>query len=104
MTPEGWVLVPIVPTERMLGEFAGFYWPHLKREKQDHERQAYASMLEVCPTPPVGGTTELEAVRDQLMRMEANLREERAKSARLQRELNRAFSLLGQAQKRAKAP
>jgi hypothetical protein len=87
----------------MLGEFAGFYWPQLPREKQDHERQAYASMLASCPTPPVGGTTELEAVRDQLMRMETNLREERAKSAKLQRELNRAFSLLGQAQKRARA-
>lgn len=103
MVPHGWVLLPIEPSERMLGEFAGVYWPHLRREKQDHERAAYAAMLAVCPTPPVGGTTELEAARDQLVRIETELRLERAKSAKLQRELNRAFSLLGKAQKRAKA-
>lgn len=100
--PKGWVPVPIDPTATMLGEFAGFYWPNLPREKQDHERAAYAAMLAAAPTPPTGGTTELEAVRDQLMRAETNLREERSKSNRLQRELNKAYSLLGQAQKRAR--
>lgn len=103
MTPRGWMLVPIDPPERMLSEFAGHYWPHMQREKQDHERSAYAAMLAVCPTPPVGGTSELEAMRDQLNRLETELRLERKRADKLQRELNRSFSLLGQAQKRARA-
>ena len=87
MIPQGWALIPIEPTERMLGEFAGCYWPHMCREKQEHERAAYAAMLAVCPTPPVGGTSELE----------------RKRADKLQRELGRTYSLLGQAQKRARA-
>jgi len=103
MIPRGWVLVPMDPTATMLGEFAGFYWPQLPREKQDHERAAYAAMLAAAPTPPTGGTSELEALRDQLMRLETDLRLERKRSGKLQRDLNRAHSLLGQAQKRARA-
>lgn len=103
MIPRGWMLVPLKPTERMLGEFAGFYWPHMRREKQEHERAAYAAMLAACPTPPVGGTSELEALREQLMRLETDLRLERKRADKLQRNLNRAHSLLGQAQKRARA-
>lgn len=99
MTPRGWMLVPIDPTERMLGEFAGFYWPHMPREKQEHELAAYAAMLAACPTPPTGGTSELEALRDQLMRLGTDLRLERKRADKLQRELGRTYSLLGQAQK-----
>lgn len=103
MTPRGWMLVPIDPPERMLSEFAGRYCPHMRREKQEHERAAYAAMLAVCPTPPTGGTSELEALREQLIRMETELKLERKRADKLQRELNRSFSLLGQAQKRARA-
>lgn len=106
MIPQSWAIVPVEPTERMLGEFAGCYWPHMRREKQEHERGAYAAMLAVCPTPPVGGTSELEALREQLMRLETDLRMERMERKRadkLQRELGRTYSLLGQAQKRARA-
>ena len=99
MTPHGWTLVPIEPSERMLSEFAGHYWPYLKREKQEHERAAYAAMLYVVPTPPTGGTSELESLREQLMRVESNLKEERAKSRKLQRELSKVYSMMGQLRK-----
>lgn len=75
MIPRGWVLVPITPSERMLSEFAGHYWPHLPREKQDHERAAYNAMLLVVPTPPEGDVTEIEALKTKIVRLEGLLRE-----------------------------
>lgn len=102
MIPEGWALVPVVPSERMLTEFSGVWAQWLPKKRRELELQAYSAMLAVVPSSPIGGDTELEAVKNQLRTVEANLRAERAKSAKLQRDLNKAYSLLGQAQKRAR--
>lgn len=54
----GWTLVPNIPTERMLSEFAGRAWSGIPRPKQDLEREAYAEMLAVAPSPPESAPDE----------------------------------------------
>lgn len=53
MIPDGWVLVPVIPSERMLTEFSGVWAPWLPTKRRELELQAYAAMLAVVPSPPV---------------------------------------------------
>lgn len=67
--PEGWTLVPNTPTQSMLDEFSGVYWPErekwgeLYEAKRLLELQAYSAMLLATPTPPTRPDAEIEALQ-----------------------------------------
>lgn len=83
----GWQLVPVIPTERMLSEFSGVWWPNIPRDKGVHEEAAYAAMLSVAPSPPVQGESEVEGLRELNKRLSLHLKTatESAKKARSER-------------------
>lgn len=66
--PAGWTLVPNTPTEKMLSEFAGRAWPSIPRPKQALEKEAYADMLAVAPSPPTSDPDE--ALRSRIRELE----------------------------------
>jgi hypothetical protein len=70
MIPDGWVLVPLVPTERMLTEFSGVWAPWLPKARRDLELKAYADMLAAVPTPP----SECGAMQDRLFEQARTIR------------------------------
>lgn len=76
MIPAGWVLVPVIPSERMLDEFSEVAWPDKRemgpiwREKRALEIQAYAAMLAVAPAPPVSDFHEVEVLKRQIKQLE----------------------------------
>lgn len=47
--PQGFVLVPIEPTDAMLSHFAGMDWRKLSPDKQAAEIAAYSRMLAAAP-------------------------------------------------------
>lgn len=49
LTPTGWRLVPIDPTDAMLDAIAGTKWCELNPSKQAAEVAAYSKMLSVAP-------------------------------------------------------
>lgn len=63
MIPHGWVLVPLVPSERMLTEFSGVWAPWLPRDRRHLELEAYKAMLRVVPTAPTEDAYEIVALR-----------------------------------------
>lgn len=95
MIRAGWVMVPLIPTERMLNEFSGVWWPHVDREelrrwakdKRLLEEQAYAAMLAVAPTPPEGGTDEVQLLREQIKRLEKRLGQSQAETKKAYKKL-----------------
>lgn len=91
MIPEGWVLVPVVPSDRMLTEFSGVWALWLPKNRRELELKAYADMLAVVPTPPSSAGSEIDALR-------AKLDQQRRLLARVKKdkdyELNRAFKKL----------
>lgn len=52
MIPDGWVLVPRIPSERMLTEFSGVWAPWLPKKRRELELRAYDAMLAVVPSAP----------------------------------------------------
>lgn len=73
MIPEGWVLVPIVPSERMLTEFSGVWALWLPKNRRALELKAYADMLAVVPTPPTGEDSEVATLRAQVRQLKKQL-------------------------------
>lgn len=103
MIPDGWVLVPLVPTERMLNEFSGVWWPNLGRaelrqwtgEKRLLEEQAYAAMLAVAPSPP----TEGGHMQEQITRLTRRLRK---KAQQLDAALEREAKLIAKVKEQSR--
>lgn len=100
MIPDGWVLVPVVPSERMLMEFSGVWWPNLGRaelrqwtgEKRLLEEQAYAAMLAVAPSPPKGDSiTEAQILREQIRKLEKELGRSKAETRKAYKKLEYAW-------------
>lgn len=91
MIPEGWALVPVKPTERMLTEFSGVWAPWLPKDRRALELEAYAAMLAVVPTPPAGETTEVEALRKQIKRLQKQLGISQAETRKAYKKLKYAW-------------
>lgn len=108
MIPAGWALVPMIPTERMLNEFSGVWWPHCDREelkrwakdKRVLEEQAYASMIAVAPTPPDGSASEIEALKAAISRKTRIIRSKDAEVNRAYKKLKNCFARLHAAEAR----
>lgn len=94
MIPEGWVLVPLVPSERMLTEFSGVWAPWLPKRHRELELKAYADMLAVVPTPPQGETTEVEALRKQIKRLQKQLGISKAETRKAYKKLDYVWEKL----------
>lgn len=76
MIPDGWLLVPVVPTERMLTEFSGVWAPWLPKSRRELELKAYADMLAVVPTPPTHDAecdVVIKALKLQVQRLKTSL-------------------------------
>lgn len=91
MIPEGWALVPLKPTERMLTEFSGVWAAWLPADRRALELEAYAAMLKVVPTPPAGETTEIEALRKQIKRLQKQLGISQAETRKAYKKLKYAW-------------
>lgn len=92
MIPDGWVLVPVVPTERMLTEFSGVWAPWLPSARRELELKAYADMLAVVPTAPSGDTvTEAQLLREQIRRLEKRLGQSQAETRKAYKKLEYAW-------------
>lgn len=103
MIPNGWVLVPLVPTERMLNEFSGVWWPHCDKEelkdwakgKRQLEEEAYAAMLKAVPSPP----TEDGCMQEQITRLTRRLRK---KAQQLDAALEREAKLIAKVKEQSR--
>lgn len=79
MTPAGWILVPLIPSEKMLDEFSEVAWPDrhelgpIWREKRALEAAAYSAMLKAAPAAPGGNTDEIEALKRQIKKLETHV-------------------------------
>lgn len=99
MIPKGWVLVPVIPTERMLNEFSGVWWPNLGMnelrqwtgEKRLLEEQSYAAMIAVAPTPPKGEGASIESLKSDIKRKTRIIRSKDAEINRAYKKLKNAF-------------
>ena len=91
MIPDGWVLVPVVPSERMLTEFSGVWALWLPKDRRELELKAYADMLAVVPTPPCGGDTEAEALRHQIKQLQKQLGISKAETRKAYKKLEYAW-------------
>jgi hypothetical protein len=49
--PEGWKLVPVEPTDKMLNHFSGTNFRDLNPSKMAEEIAAYSRMLAAAPSP-----------------------------------------------------
>ncbi|WAX22380.1 hypothetical protein P6F34_gp27 [Pseudomonas phage MiCath] len=82
MSKLGWVLVPVIPTDRMLNEFSGIWWPHVPqsqltawaKDKRAEELKAYAAMLAVAPSAPVD-CSQLDAANAHIRQLQKLLRD-----------------------------
>lgn len=92
MIPDGWVLVPVVPSERMLTEFSGVWAPWLPARRRELELKAYADMLAVCPSPPSGDSiTEAQVLRAQIRKLEKELGRSKAETRKAYKKLEYAW-------------
>ncbi len=83
----GWVLVPVIPSERMLTEFSGVWAQWLPKDRRDLELKAYADMLAVVPTPPTERTDEVQLLRQQIKRLEKRLGQSQAETRKAYKKL-----------------
>lgn len=103
MIPYGWALVPIMPTERMLNEFSGVWWPNLgmnelrqwTKEKRLLEEKAYAAMLAAAPSPP----TEDGNLQVQITKLNRRLRK---KAQQLDAALEREAQLIAKVKEQSR--
>lgn len=93
MIPDGWVLVPVIPSERMLTEFSGVWAPWLPTKRRELELQAYAAMLAVVPSAPApgGGVTEVQLLREQVRKLEKRLGQSQAETRKAYKKLAYAW-------------
>lgn len=91
MIPDGWVLVPVKPTERMLTEFSGVWAPWLPKDRRNLELDAYAAMLQVVPTAPTGGDNEVYALRRQIKQLQKQLGISKAETRKAYKKLDYAW-------------
>lgn len=100
--PAGWALVPLIPTERMLNEFSGVWWPNCDsaeltkwaKDKRLLEEQAYAAMILAAPSPPVSGDSEIDSLRKNLLRKNKVIRAKDAEINKAYKKLKYAFDKL----------
>lgn len=99
MIPRGFVLVPVIPTERMLNEFSGVWWPNLgmnelrqwTKEKRLLEEKAYAAMIAVAPSAPVEDSSQLQAMQSQLRHLCKELAKSKAETRKAYKKLEYAW-------------
>jgi hypothetical protein len=89
--PDGWVLVPVVPSERMLTEFSGVWAPWLPKKRRELELKAYADMLAVVPTAPVGDSSQVQALQAQIRRLYKELDISKAETKKAYKKLKYAW-------------
>lgn len=87
---KGWILIPEVPTERMLTEFSGVWAAWLPSNRRKLELDAYAAMLAVVPTPPTENA-EVLALRQQVQNLSRRLGQSEAATRKAYKKLDYAW-------------
>lgn len=91
MIPDGWVLVPRVPSDRMLTEFSGVWAPWLPANRRELELKAYDAMLAVVPSAPLAIDSQVESLKADIKRKSKIIRYKDSEINRAYKKLKNAF-------------